>query len=125
MDILRYQLFVIFITLFVIYRCQEDVVEYLLTHVDERQDLKQIDAYELLGASFANDKDNYDLVKAFYYLAKGMSERWENWENLVPEPILKPPETLTPSHRAYNNRIECASPEDLGKSRGIKSGGMK
>ena len=96
-----------------------------MTHVDERQDLKQIDAYELLGASFANDKDNYDLVKAFYYLEKGMSERWEAWENLVSGPILKPPETLTPSHRAYNNRIECASPEDLGKSRGREGSGRK
>ena len=96
-----------------------------MTHVDERQDLKQIDAYELLGASFANDKDNYDLVKAFYYLEKGMSERWEAWENLVAGPILKPPETLTPSHRAYNNRIECASPEDLGKFGEREGGGIK
>ena len=96
-----------------------------MTHVDERQDLKQIDAYELLGASFANDKDNYDLVKAFYYLEKGMSERWEAWENLVAGPILKPPETLTPSHRAYNNRIECASPEDLGKFREREGAGIK
>ena len=96
-----------------------------MTHVDERQDLKQIDAYELLGASFANDKDNYDLVKAFYYLEKGMSERWEAWENLVAGPILKPPETLTPSHRAYNNRIECASPEDLGRFRRREGGCIK
>ena len=116
--------FKVFIKLFVIHRCQEDVVEYLLIHVDERLDLKQIDAYELLGASFANDKDNYDLVKAFYYLEKGMSEHWEAWENLVSGPILKPPETLTPSHRAYNNRIECASPEDLGKYKD-KDGGIE
>ena len=40
-----------------------------------------------------------------------MAERWSNPYN---EPILKPSETLVPSHRAYDNHVECASPEDLG-----------
>merc|ERR1712241_41263 len=39
-----------------------------------------------------------------------MAERWSNPYN---EPILKPSETLIPSHRAYDNHVECASPEDL------------
>ena len=40
-----------------------------------------------------------------------MAERWLNPEK---GPILKPSETLIPSHRAYDNHVECASPEDLG-----------
>ena len=30
----------------------------------------QIDCYELLGASFANDKEHYDLDKSYAYLTK-------------------------------------------------------
>ena len=93
------------------HRCQESVVEYLLTQLKKNFREKRIDAFELLGASFANDKDNYDIIKAFSYLEKGMAERWSNPYN---EPILKPSETLIPSHRAYDNHVECASPEDLG-----------
>ena len=93
-------------------RCQELTVEYLLTQLDTSSQLKRIDAFELLGASFANDKDNYDIIKAFSYLEKGMAERWSNSES---GPILKPSVTLTPNHSAYDNHVECASPEDLGK----------
>ena len=92
-------------------RCQESVVEYLLTQLKKNFREKRIDAFELLGASFANDKDNYDIIKAFSYLEKGMTERWSNPEK---GPVLKPSETLIPSHRAYDNHVECASPEDLG-----------
>ena len=92
--------------------CQEAVVEYLLTRLDTNSAQKKIDAFELLGASFANDKDNYDIGKAFSYLEKGMAERWSRSPEVGP--ILKPSETLMPSHRAYDNHIECASLEDLG-----------
>lgn len=34
-----------------------------------------IDAYELLGASYANDKDSYSLTKAYKYLHKAMELR--------------------------------------------------
>ena len=47
-----------------------------------------------------------------YYLEKGMAERWSRSPEVGP--ILKPSETLMPSHRAYDNHIECASLEDLG-----------
>ena len=87
-----------------------EVVEYLLTHIHEQQ--KRIDAFELLGASFANDKDNIDIAKAFSYLERGMSERWSNPDS---GPTLKPALTFTPSHGAYDNHVECASPEDLGQ----------
>ena len=98
--------------IFLLYRCQVAAVEYLLTHLSTNSQRKRIDAFELLGASFANDKDNYDIIKAFSYLEKGMAERWSNSES---GPILKPSVTLTPRHAAYDNHVECASPEDLGK----------
>ena len=39
----------------------------------------------------------------------------ERWSNLEFGPILKPSETLTPTHKAYDNHVESASPEDLGR----------
>ena len=87
-------------------------MEYLLTRLDSNSAEHKIDAFELLGASFANDKDNYDISKSFSYLEKGMTERWSR--NPEIGPILKPSQTLMPSHKAYDNHTECASPEDLG-----------
>ena len=45
-------------------RCQEGVVNFIAkrTEVSKKE---RIDAYELLGASFANDKDSYDLDKSY------------------------------------------------------------
>lgn len=55
-------------------RTRAEVVEYL---VQRREVTKEeiIDAYELLGASYANDKDNYCLTKAYMYLYKAMELR--------------------------------------------------
>lgn len=55
-------------------RTRAEVVEYL---VQRREVTKEeiIDAYELLGASYANDKDNYCLTKAYMYLHKAMELR--------------------------------------------------
>lgn len=36
---------------------------------------QKIDALELMGASFANDKDNYSLNKAYHYLLLAMKLR--------------------------------------------------
>lgn len=36
---------------------------------------QKIDALELMGASFANDKDNYSLNKAYHYLMLAMELR--------------------------------------------------
>lgn len=46
-------------------RCQEDVVEYILSHRGTSRQ-EQIDALELLGGSFANDKQRYDIEKVGY-----------------------------------------------------------
>lgn len=55
-------------------RTRSDVVEYLLERPEVSLDEK-IEALELLGASFANDKENYDIVKAYYYLNMSMELR--------------------------------------------------
>lgn len=55
-------------------RTRRHVVECLVTREEvTKEDL--IDAYELLGASYANDKDNYCLRWAYLYLLKAMDLR--------------------------------------------------
>lgn len=55
-------------------RTRAEVVEYLieLPQIDKDE---RIEALELLGASFANDKDNYCLEKAYKYLHRTMKLR--------------------------------------------------
>ena len=52
-------------------RTRAEVVEYFLSRPEfDRQD--RIEALELLGASFANDKDSYNLDLAYSYLHRAM-----------------------------------------------------
>lgn len=60
----------------------------------------------MIGASFANDKDNYNLGKAYHYLYKAMELRYDDLDNVVKK-VLKPPIS------AYENWIECTSLQDL------------
>jgi Fem-1 homolog b len=60
----------------------------------------------LIGASFANDKDNYNLAKAYYYLYLAMEMRYEDLDNIVKKQLITPIE-------AYENWIECTTPQDL------------
>ncbi|KAK7501623.1 hypothetical protein BaRGS_00007054 [Batillaria attramentaria] len=84
---------------------KEEVVEYLISLPDCTREEK-IDALELLGASFANDKENYNLGKAYYYLHLAMRERHLDANNIIPKPEY-PPVT------AYENHRECQTLEDL------------
>ncbi|KAK7116019.1 hypothetical protein V1264_001775 [Littorina saxatilis] len=84
---------------------KEDVVEYFITLPDVTQEEK-IDALELLGASYANDKENYDLQRAFYYLHYAMSERHKNPHKIVGKPEYPPVQ-------AYENRRECQTLAEL------------
>lgn len=68
--------------------------------------LQKIDALELMGASFANDKDNYSLNKAYEYLMLAMESRYEDPKNIVRKCILPP----VP---AYENWIESQTIQDL------------
>ncbi|XP_014291823.1 protein fem-1 homolog B isoform X2 [Halyomorpha halys] len=86
-------------------RTRADVVEYFIFKCKLTIE-EQINAYELLGASFANDKDNYCPNKAYFYLLKGMKLRFS-----VPEaPIKKPVVTPIP---AYENWIESQNVQEL------------
>lgn len=55
-------------------RTRAEVVEYLVTR-PEVSNLERIEALELLGASYANDKDNYCLELAYQYLHRTMEMR--------------------------------------------------
>lgn len=55
-------------------RTRQEVVEYLVEHPDISKE-EQIEALELLGASYANDKENYDIIKAYKYLHRSMKLR--------------------------------------------------
>ena len=84
---------------------KESVVDYLTSLPDcSRED--KIDALELLGASFANDKENYDIIKSYKYLKKAMKERYKDPDNVI-EKVLAPPVP------AYDNRIECRTLPEL------------
>lgn len=55
-------------------RTKAEVVEFLISR-SEVSKQERIEALELLGASFANDKDNYCIELAFKYLYDAMELR--------------------------------------------------
>ncbi|XP_058120385.1 protein fem-1 homolog B [Anopheles ziemanni] len=67
---------------------------------------ERIEVLELLGASYANDKNNYNVMKAFTYLMMGMEERYKDPENIIRKPTLPP----VP---AYEHWVECQTVQDL------------
>jgi len=84
-------------------RCQAVMVDFLI----ERPEIsveQQIEALELVGASFANDKDNYDVGMAYRYMERGMKLRWDGEvvEKVLGEPIA-----------AYDNWRETRTVEEL------------
>ena len=88
-------------------RCQAEVVEVILAlwakDISRRD---RIDALELLGASLANDKENYNAERAYDYLVLGMEARWGDAGDLVRKRQAAPVE-------AYGNWVECETVEDL------------
>lgn len=85
--------------------CKADVVELLLAHADCDAE-SRIEALELLGASFANDRENYDIQKTFHYLHAAMTERHRDPQRRVPKERLPPIE-------AYGRRRECETLQEL------------
>lgn len=55
-------------------RTRLGIVEFLIKQ-DETSLVDRIDALELLGASFANDKDSYSLELAYVFLRRAMELR--------------------------------------------------
>lgn len=86
-------------------RCQAEIVEYMIGR-PEVSKLERIDALELLGASFANDRENYDIRRSFQYLLQAMQERWSDLDNVICKRVC-------PSIPAYDDHVECEAPEDL------------
>lgn len=87
--------------------CQETAFEYLYSKCfNYLSDRERVDALELLGASFANDKDYYDLDKAFTYFHKAMLLRWADSD----KPIRKDGLEKIP---AYDNHQESETPDEL------------
>ncbi|XP_017759150.1 PREDICTED: protein fem-1 homolog B [Eufriesea mexicana] len=86
-------------------RTRAEVVEYLIKHVRVSRE-ETIDAYELLGASYANDERNYCLTKAYKYLWKAMKDRFRDPENIIYKKLGK-------SIKAYDNWQECQTLEAL------------
>lgn len=82
-----------------------NVVDYLTSRPDCSREAK-IDALELLGASFANDKENYDIVSSYRYLKKAMKERYKDPDKVIEK-------RLVPPVPAYDNRIECKTLREL------------
>uniref|UniRef100_A0A2M4AI33 Protein fem-1 homolog B n=1 Tax=Anopheles triannulatus TaxID=58253 RepID=A0A2M4AI33_9DIPT len=87
-------------------RTREAVVQVFLNRAGLLTKEEQIEVMELLGASYANDKDNYSLVKAFHYLLSAMELRYEDPENIIRKPMLAP----VP---AYEYWVECQTLQDL------------
>lgn len=85
--------------------CKADVVELLLAHA-ECDALSRVEAMELLGASFANDRENYDIQRAFRYLHAAMSERHRDPQHVIPKERL-------PQIEAYGRRRECETLAEL------------
>lgn len=56
-------------------RTRLGVVEFLIKQ-DYVSMIEKVDALELLGASFANDKDNYSLELAYSFIKRGMELRF-------------------------------------------------
>ncbi|XP_026286957.1 protein fem-1 homolog B [Frankliniella occidentalis] len=86
-------------------RTREDVVDYLILQ-DFLSYEDKIDALELLGASFANDKDNYSPASAYTHMKRGMELRFKNKS----KPILK---KLGPPIRAYEYWVEAQNMEEM------------
>lgn len=60
-------------------RTKANIVEYLISSEQITREAR-VEALELLGASFANDKENYSLYRCFYYLRQAMLERFRTDE---------------------------------------------
>ncbi|KAM6937157.1 protein fem-1 homolog B [Xenentodon cancila] len=85
--------------------CKAEVVELLLAHAD-CDPCSRIEALELLGASFANDRENYDVQKTYHYLHMAMTERYCDPDGIITKELLPPIE-------AYGGRSECLTLQHL------------
>lgn len=86
-------------------RTRANVVEYLID-LPEITKEEKVEALELLGASYANDKDNYCLESAYKYLHQTMVLRFSDPKNIIEKPDSKP-------IAAYENWVETKTIQEL------------
>ncbi|XP_068620310.1 protein fem-1 homolog B [Battus philenor] len=91
-------------------RARASVVE-ILTARPEVTRAQTIEAFELLGASFANDKEYYCLRMAYQYLHRAMTMRYDTRYGL----LLKKPADPIP---AYDNWKESTTVEEVERLHG-------
>ena len=83
--------------------CQENVFKYLYDHCEHLlSDQQKVDAYELIGGSYANDKDHYNLQRCHHFLTKAMILRATSG---IDKSVISNP--------AYDNHMECATVGEL------------
>lgn len=87
-------------------RVREEVVQMFMARQGLMDKRSKIDALELMGASFANDKDHYSLAKAHYYLTCAMELRFSDPEDVVTKEVLAP-------IPAYGDWVESQTMEEL------------
>ncbi|XP_073813776.1 protein fem-1 homolog B isoform X2 [Musca autumnalis] len=71
-------------------RTQEEVVKLFIERPGLMQKEDIITALELLGASVANDKDNYNIQKAYDYLHQAMELRYSDSNNVIRKSVIPP-----------------------------------
>ncbi|KAJ0174286.1 hypothetical protein K1T71_010432 [Dendrolimus kikuchii] len=91
-------------------RARASVVEILAARSEVTR-AQAIEAYELLGASFANDKEYYCLRMAYQYLHRAMAMRYDTRYGL----LLKKPADPIP---AYDNWRESTTLEEVTRLQG-------
>nr|XP_002128243.1 protein fem-1 homolog B-like [Ciona intestinalis] len=82
--------------------CHSDVIEFFTRRKDSDPETN-IMLLELLGASYANDKDNYSTEKTFHFLCLAMLMR-------IKDKIVK---QVEPAVEAYGNKVECQVYDEL------------
>ncbi|XP_037813590.1 protein fem-1 homolog B isoform X2 [Lucilia sericata] len=87
-------------------RTHEEVVHLFINRPGLMKKEDIIIALELLGASFANDKDNYSIQKAYTHLMRAMEMRYSDSEKIIKKRII-PPEL------AYDNWLETENIPEL------------
>lgn len=87
-------------------RLREEVVEMFIERADLLSLEDKINTLELMGASFANDKDQYSVSKAHYYLMLAMVLRYKDPQNIVRKTVQEPVS-------AYEDWVESQTIEEL------------
>ena len=82
-----------------------EVAEFLMS-LPEVTKQEKTQALELLGSSYANDKEHYDIAKTYHYFYLAMLHRYLDSEDSNVKELCEP-------HPAYGNHSECITLKEL------------